>query len=175
MRAGAWTWSRQRWRELAGLTFTMAGSAVLVWLLPGGAFYRGVVVGVLLASLAWLLALLIVVGSGNLPRLWGVGGERATAEEFTSRRRKKQGWALVNGLRLGGQEIDHIAVGPGGVLVIETKWAPSKPWSLSNGRLVGPLGDPLGQVRRNAWRVDRLLNGPTGGNLGVTVEPLLIV
>jgi hypothetical protein len=56
---------------------------------------------------------------------WRVGatGELWTSEEL---RRLGKGWVILNGLRVPAgdgslREIDHIAVGPGGVFVIDTK------------------------------------------------------
>ena len=39
-----------------------------------------------------------------------------------------RGWHLVNGLQLrGDSDIDHLAFGPPGVFVVETKWS-TEPW-----------------------------------------------
>ena len=152
---------------MTGIALPFVACCILIALMPTYAFFRGLAVGVLLASCVWLLVAVLVIRSGSLGYLWGTAGEVATAGELESSRRRRQGWAVVHGLRLMNQDIDHIAVGPRGVVVIETKWASAKPWRVAEGRLVGPLRDPLAQVRTNAFRVQHLL--------GVPVEAAVVV
>jgi hypothetical protein len=168
------SWSRANWRVLAVLAVTMGGAAVALSLVPGPPFSRGFVAGALVTMLTVLMACAVVVGSGELHRMWGLGGERATAELFESRRRRRQGWVVVHGLELGGHEIDHIASGPGGVLAIETKWTNHR-WTVIDGKLRGPLSDPIKQANRSAQLVQALLSGPTGGRIDVMVDAFLII
>jgi len=59
----------------------------------------------------------------------GVNGEAWTAEAL--RKLSRDGWRLVNGLKLNNRvDIDHVAIGPGGVLAVESKWS-SNPWPLN--------------------------------------------
>jgi len=51
-----------------------------------------------------------------------------TASEL--QRLRKHGWLIVNGLALEGRDIDHVLVGPGGVVVVESKWS-ADGWDLS--------------------------------------------
>ncbi len=59
---------------------------------------------------------------------------------------------MVNGLKLDGAwDIDHICVGPGGMLVVETKWSTS-PWPLEHGQsfMEDSRSRAETQCRRNA-------------------------
>jgi hypothetical protein len=84
----------------------------------------GVAVAVLVGSVGW--SLLTTDGSMS----WRVG---ALGELWTSDVLRRLGpeWTVLNNLRVPGadettREIDHVAVGPGGVMVVETKLWPSK-------------------------------------------------
>jgi hypothetical protein len=95
---------------------------VPVGLVVPGPFLRGVVVG---SAVTFTLATLMfasLVGSNSMRFFVGSLGEEATEEFFTSRQRRLDGWKLINGLVINGRDIDHVAVGPGGVLAVESKW-----------------------------------------------------
>jgi hypothetical protein len=98
--------------------------AGLLWSLPLLAFthghVRGLALGAVWATVGWaqLVALILWVGGGDL---FGRMAESST--EDVLRRRRRKGWRVAQDATLGrGHDIDHIAVGPGGVVVIETKW-----------------------------------------------------
>jgi len=81
----------------------------------------------------------------------GVSGEEMTALHLQDLRRR--GWRIVNGLVIREREdIDHVAIGPAGVLVIETKWSagPSPNRPRRRGLHEGPPGQAVAQVLRNA-------------------------
>jgi hypothetical protein len=168
------SWSRANWTTLCVLIVAMGGAAIGLSLLLGPSYWGGFAAGALVAVLIVLLVVAPVVGSGELHRVWGVEGERATAELLESRQRRRQGWDVVHGLELGGHEIDHIASGPGGVLAIETKWTNHR-WSVVDGTLRGPLSDPIRQASRSARQVQALLSGPTGGRIAVVVDAFLVI
>lgn len=98
----------------------------------------------------------------------GARGEEMAAAELA---RLGAGWTVFNGLLLpGGRDIDHVAVGPQGLFVVETKH-----WSgevtveggevLANGR---PLRrSPVAQVRRAMGAVAEAADTPEGALRGV--------
>jgi hypothetical protein len=92
----------------------------LALLLPGWA--RGFALGVVLASGAWVSVLATVTLSGIAPLFMGELAEQNTAQEL--RRFRRQGWRLGNHVLLSSKksDIDHVVVGPGGALVVETKY-----------------------------------------------------
>ena len=68
---------------------------------------------------------------------------------------RRNGWRAVTGLKLRDQsDIDHVAVGPPGVLVVETKWsACSWPFDGGGGFMAEQLHQAVGQTERNAGHV----------------------
>jgi hypothetical protein len=90
---------------------------------------RGVVVGVAVSSGIWFDVLAVLVWTGAGTKFMGANGEAWTAEVL--RKLERDGWRLINGLRLNPSvDIDHVAIGPGGVLVVESKWS-AYPWPLN--------------------------------------------
>lgn len=70
---------------------------------------------------------LVVVVSGSTHLMMGDLGEQWTREELEGLRRA--GWRLVNGVRLRpAGDLDHVLIGPGVVVVVETKWG-SADWT----------------------------------------------
>jgi hypothetical protein len=124
------TWARHFWRPLLGLV--ALPPAVLV---PCAVFFlrgplRYFAVGAVAFSGLWLALLACAVFSGAVTPYVSVMAEEWTAADL--RRIRRRGWRLVNGLKLVDQaDIDHVAVGPGGVLVVETKWS-ADAWDLSD-------------------------------------------
>lgn len=169
----------------------LAGIVVspLVLLLP--AWARGFALGVVLASGAWVSVLLLVTLSGIAPLYMGEMAEQSTAQEL--RRLRSRGWRLGNHVLLSPKkfDIDHLAVGPGGALVIETKHS-SGGWNDSFARerteeaiesvrkkrdLVVPFLQPY--VPRSTVRAVLVLAGDTSQtdpirttDSGVTVVPM---
>jgi hypothetical protein len=174
LRAETWAWARRQgawfWTYPAGLV----GLAIALSLAPVHPFFQGFFAGAVLIFVVLAAPLLAVTGAGQIHRYWGSSGERATASELGSRRRRRQGWWSIHGLVLGDTEIDHIAVGPGGVLAIETKWT-NVPWKLADDHLIGPPGNPLAQARVGAHQVRAFFDSATGGRLIVPVTPVLLV
>lgn len=158
---------------------TIAGlgvvGAVGATVLSGSTYLNGIFVGVMLTVIAALLVVVPVIGSGSLSHLWGLSGESATAAQLGRRRHRRQGWMTVHGLVFNGTDVDHVAIGPGGVLVVETKWVSSHPWKIVGDRIDGPVRDPLQQARRNAARVGNVLADPRRGGMQVEVHPSVVV
>ena len=155
----ALTWLRRAWPIVvvaAGLP--VVASLPLAYTRHGAA--RGAVVGFAAASGVALAVGVTVLLSGAADRIMGVLGETFTADDLRALRR--EGWKVVHGLSLDEDwDIDHVAVGPGGVLVIETKWS-ANPWPLAGG---GPafmqkqLDRTRSQAKRGKRRVAELLEG----------------
>jgi hypothetical protein len=153
-RAGRWArgqaWSRQlafvrrSWRPLAGaLLASVALAAPGVALTPAG-FTRGFVTGSFLVGVVATLWAHVVRASGTGPSMMGDLAEQWTASDL--RRLRKRGWRLVNGVRFG-VEIDHVLVGPGGVIAVESKWSAAS-WASASGH--DRIGSAVDQVRRGA-------------------------
>jgi hypothetical protein len=99
---------------------------------------------------AMLLMALWIYEPRSVARLkQGAQGEVQTAQELDKLR--FAGWRPVHDRKLGGRNIDHVMVGPGGVFAIETKnW--SGPISVRNGKVMqGGIEHPrLGAKAINA-------------------------
>jgi hypothetical protein len=99
----------------------------LAWLIPD--WTRPFALGVILSSGIWFSIYEVGTTSGEAPARAGQLAERWTAREL--RRLRRRGWFLVNELVYRKWDIDHVVVGPGGVLVLETKYS-SSGWEKSS-------------------------------------------
>jgi len=119
---------------------------------------RGTVLGASIASGLWFDAWIAVVWTGASSKFMGVNGEFWTADEL--RKLDNKGWRLINGLQLNSRfDIDHVAVGPGGVLVVESKWSASA-WPLNGPGpkfMEAQLGKAASQVQKNGREVGNFL------------------
>jgi hypothetical protein len=129
---------------------------------------RGTVLGASVASGLWFDAWIAVVWTGAASKFMGVNGELWTADEL--RKLDDKGWRLINGLHLNDPyDIDHVAVGPGGVLVVESKWSASA-WPLNGPGpkfMEGQLSKAAFQAQKNAKEVGDFI-GDTVPDIPVT-------
>jgi hypothetical protein len=149
--------SRQIWPILLGLVVVPPAAAIPFVALKGGEL-RWVVLGMCLAIGPWLASVVLIVMSGVAPRAAGTLAEEWTTQEL--RRLKKRGWRVVTGLTLPDIQVDHVAVGPPGVLVLETKWS-GDPWfgRDADSFMHGRLDDAVGQAnKRRFWVANKLRN-----------------
>lgn len=158
-RAGSWAraearrrqykFLRETWRQLAPMLLAAtAFTAGVAWLAPAG-FWRGLAVGVLGTTAIALIGLVTIEVTGTAGVQMGSTAEQWSASEL--RPLRKNGWRLINRFLLGRSgDVDHLLVGPAGVIVAETKWR-------SAGWQIQPpdehLLDALHQVTRNADQV----------------------
>jgi hypothetical protein len=96
----------------------------------------------------------------------GAEAESSTAEQL--RKLRRHGWHAVHNIHLHG-DIDHVAIGPGGVFAIETKS------STTDWQFVERVGKPrqwAAQARRNASRAGYLIKQESGH--AIEVRPLIV-
>lgn len=95
-----------------------------------------------------------VISSGASAGTMGQAAEEWTESEL--RRLRRKGWKHVNHLVIKKDvgDVDHVAVGPDGVLVIETKWRSA---DIDVDKLPKWIGDAVWQAKRNREDVRRLL------------------
>ena len=106
--------------------------AVLPFVIEFNGAPLGAVIAAAVVSGIWFDVLLVFVVTGSGNQIMGAIGEVWTAQEL--RRLRRSGWLLVNRFmseRWG--DIDHVLVGPGGVVVVETKWS-GQSWQLDYQR-----------------------------------------
>lgn len=121
----------------------------IIFFLEHGAM-RWVTVGAVGISGPWLSAIILFVMSGAIDPFLGLDAEGDTAGAF--RRLQRRGWKLANGIKIRGrQDIDHVVVGPAGILVVESKWSQHR-WPLgdrSRTFMADRLSDAVEQVLQN--------------------------
>lgn len=136
---------------------------------------RNVMIGFLAASTlaccGWLTIVLARSYRRSLTRL----GEEATAKAVACARQRRKGWRIVDGTYLRDHGVvDHVLVGPGGVYVIESRWA-SKKCEISRTAIVGIHGrNPLSSARQSASRVEGML-ADSPERIDITVQPVVVV
>jgi hypothetical protein len=115
---------------------------------------RAVIFAVMATSSVWLVIGIAVLLSGAAASVMGVIAEEWTANDLRSLRRR--GWRVVQGLRLRyAADVDHIAIGPAGIVVVESKWR-SDEWpqvGLPQDK-ESPLGRAIEQAARNRRNVE---------------------
>jgi hypothetical protein len=157
-RASAWTlvisFIRRCWPVLLGATVLPVAVTLPCFFFLEKGTSRWVLLGAALASGPWLAVLIVIVLSGVADVVMGLEAEGDTATSL--RQLQRRGWRLVNGVQVRGDEdIDHIALGSAGVVIVESKWSRhSWPLNASNKSFMADrLADAIGQVRRNARAV----------------------
>jgi hypothetical protein len=170
LRAAEWTaWTRTLpWRAAATLGIGAAGGLLGSLLAPR----LGLVVAAL-AAMATAWGLRFKPSPDAVAWRQGAAGERRTARLLAPLER--HGWAILHDLAVPGStaNIDHLALGPGGVFVIDSKQyrgrlqldAVGKLW---HGR--HPLAPTLGAVSWEADQTAQALPDP-----GVAVVPIVAV
>jgi hypothetical protein len=168
--AAEWAaWTRTlSWRIAVTLGIGVGGGVLGRLLVPR----LSLVVGVLAATAAgWGLRF----RPSPDARAWrrGAAGERRTARLLSPLER--HGWAVLHDLAVPGSRanIDHLAIGPGGVFVIDSKQYRGRLQLESSGRLWHgryPLAPALGAVSFEADRAAQVLPDP-----GVVVVPIVAV
>lgn len=138
-RAGVWARSqarlrwfefvRERWLLLVAMVAVAGIPITGLVLLSSGAFLRGLIVGAGVTGTAALLCALVRGATGTAWMTAGATAEQWSAQEL--RRLRGDGYRLFNHVFLSGGDIDHVLVGPAGVVAVETKWS-ATPWTDAN-------------------------------------------
>jgi hypothetical protein len=142
--------SAQFWWLLALMPFGFVLVFVPLALKTEGAV-RGAVIGGAAVSGIWFDVLIALVWTGAASKFMGASGEAWTSEVL--RELGRDGWRLVNNITLNNWgDVDHVLVGPGGVLVVESKWSANR-WPV-NGHgprfMESQKKNAASQVQRNA-------------------------
>ena len=104
----------------------------------------------------------------------GARGERAVGRQL-NRWATRYGWHVLHAVPVGqrGADIDHVVIGPFGVVTVNTKTTGTAVWVGEYGLIIGgkPV-DYLRKSRREADRAGRLLHRATG--LEVPVQSAIV-
>lgn len=120
---------RSRWLPLTVAWLILVAPVPLLWWFLPDEFLRGVLAGTSLTGATAAVWFLVVQSTGTAPIMMGDQAEQWTAQEL---RKLGRDWRVVNRFALSYGDLDHVAVGPAGILVIETKWS-AHPWQSSDG------------------------------------------
>lgn len=117
----------------------------------------------MLATVIWFTLAAVPLRTGALDFYKGAWAEEWTSEEL--RRLRREGWYVVDRIEFDHLDVDHVAVGPGGVYAVETKW-------------LGSTSDRQERLRRaqdqashGSWKIGRLL---AQDGVEVDVRPLVV-
>ncbi len=104
----------------------------------------------------------------------GARGERIVGRQL-NRWAARYGWHVLHAVPVGqrGADIDHVVIGPFGVVTVNTKTSGTTVWVGEHGMTVGGKAvDYLRKSRLEATRASRLLSQATG--LDVPVQPAIV-
>lgn len=124
-----WAFVRTRWQLLSGFIASTAAVIALLLVLIEQPFLAGFAFGAVGVGTAAALAWLVTQATGTAQMTMGADAEQWTASELRPLRR--HGWRLLNHVALRRADIDHVLVGPGGLVIVETKWS-GRGWSEDN-------------------------------------------
>jgi hypothetical protein len=145
----------------------MLAVAAVASLFAVGPVQRGFILGSGVTIALGAAVALVVLVSGTAPLMMGELAEQWTAQAL--RPLTRHGWKLVNHFGLGFGDQDHVLVGPGGVVLVETKWG-ATPWDLDDRDYF--FQSAVAQTARNAQQLQRWQ--PVAGQ-GAKVEPILVL
>lgn len=152
---------RRSWALLTGLAAFLWLAAVPALLAADSDFARGAIVGSTAVMSVALPTGLLFVFAGLGPAIAGEAAEQWTADAI--RVMEDQGWRVAHHIVFDdGYDADHVLVGPGGVIVIETKWS-SYDWKRDDRRVRAAIG----QVSRRGHALRR--------HLGVDVTTVVVL
>ncbi len=101
---------------------------------------------------------------------YGAGGERKIGRKLT-RWAARQGWHVLHAVPVGnkGSDIDHVLIGPFGVVTLNTKRTRGKVWVAEHAMMInGHKVDYLRNSRHEASRARTLLTRSHGQDVPVT-------
>lgn len=98
---------------------SLAAVGIAVWM-PGSPAVGAFAAGVFVTAAIGYIAHWVSVASGSTMATMGQAAEEWTSTEL--RRLRRHGWRTINSVMFRQWDVDHVAVGPNGVIVIETKW-----------------------------------------------------
>lgn len=134
-----------RWQlvALGGITATICG-LVVGWVHSRLASFMA---GVSAASVVWLVALLVIEVTGSSSWRMGAVAEDWTGEELAKLDSRR--WRVVHAVGLEYGDVDHVVLGPPGVMALETKWS-STGWGPQEFRPGGRVSIAVEQAKRSA-------------------------
>jgi hypothetical protein len=132
--------------------------------------------GVAASCIPWTLIVVVrdILGLASIGM--GVSAEQWTSQElrrFAGQERRTEAgrWFVLDHVPMSGFDIDHVLIGPGGVVALETKWS-NEGWDKSWSK--GRLEDARETAQANARHVKALLRAEPH-RMDVPVMPLVVL
>src|SRR5215208_1485512 len=159
----AWTHSLP-WRIAAVLAVSLAAWLLATQVVSHLAALAGAIVA---AGLAWRLRFRVTPDTVAWRR--GAAGERRTARLLSPLERR--GWAVLHDLAIPGSQvnIDHLVIGPGGVVVIDSKRYRGRLRLDADGLLWHGRHLLVSALRKTLWEADQADEVLGVANIGVAV------
>jgi hypothetical protein len=145
------TWTHSLpWRIGEVLAVGLAAWLLATQIVPRLAALAGLIMA---AGLAWRLRFRVSPATVAWRR--GAAGERRTARLLAPLERR--GWAVLHDLAIPGTQanIDHLVIGPGGVVVIDTKQYRRRLWLDADGLLWHGRQLLVSILRKVRWEADQ--------------------
>jgi hypothetical protein len=145
----AWTRTLP-WRMAAVLAAGLAAGLLAAWLVPRMTGSAGLLAAACVAWRLWFRP-----SCDSLAWRRGAAGERRTARLLAPLER--QGWAVMHDLAISGSaaNIDHLVIGPGGVVVIDSKRYRGRLHFDSHGFLWHGRHLLVSSLRKVRWEADQ--------------------
>jgi hypothetical protein len=161
---------------LLGVVLAMFGSAELSGLIghPWSPVIVAFVLGVSMASAIWALLGAVLLSDGSWSWRVGALGERSTAEVLGALGGE---WTVEHNIPfwfVDGRcewDIDHVLIGPGGVVVLDTKWV-SEPIDLLRSKMRARIGAEMAALLGRSSQIAKEVRSKAGE---VTVTSALVV
>ena len=131
--------------------------------------WRGFLAGAYVTAFVAFLVYSLTLDGSHLRRM-GAEAERWTSDALA----KVSGWWFIDAVEFRDRDVDHVGVGPGYVLAVETKWT-SRPVRVTDRGVSGMWTDPVWQAQRSATRIRRFLCSRGVDVTDANVVPLLVL
>jgi hypothetical protein len=150
---------RRAWKAVALYLVIVLATAPVLWLVPSG--WRMFALGAYLATFGWVLYHAVATEAGTVHRMAGAEAEQQTAR--TLRASRRHGWKSLQHVYLGrGGDVDHVLIGPAGLVVLETKWS----------TVASSVDGTVDKIRRDARRLELVVRRAVGET---RVHPVIVV
>ena len=107
------------WLQLAGVAIVVSAVPIVMGS-PG--WFSGFIAGFFLVFVVAVAGFAFLLNGDATYLVAGVMGESHTREELEEAVNKGLIWSTIPNLEVGGRDVDHLVLAPGGVLALDTKW-----------------------------------------------------
>jgi hypothetical protein len=113
--------ARDAWQVIGLFSGALLLICLYVLIAEPSPFLRGLIIGVAATAFAAAFVIVFLIVTGSALTLAGAWAEDVVNDEVKKARKRSRVWGHVPNIEIGGFDLDHVVVAPGGVLCIETK------------------------------------------------------